>query len=451
VGERRYEPGEAIAPHDLDAEKSVLGSILIAGEKFFGVADFLAPDDFFRDAHRKIYRAMHALASAGTPIDLRVLTSYLRDNGQLDDIGGSLYLADLIDYPARFTHVDAYAKLVKDKSLRLQIMASATDILSCAQEREMTTPELLDHAQAQIYALSTHTRGDYIKPADLVAAAYPMLEALMAGDPSLLGIPTGWLDLDAIFRGLKKGNLIIVAGRPSMGKTAFALALARALAWKGHRIGFNSLEMSRDELILRLVCMIAGVNANLLAKGMLSDAAIAECSEAMNAIANTGLFIDDTPELGLFDLRSKARRLQALEGLDVLIVDYLQLMKAPKAENRNQEVSQLTRGLKLLARELGIPIVVLSQLSRDSEKRGAVDNPDAKRPMLSDLRDSGAIEQDADVVMFVHRPGYYAPDNPDYQGIAEILLSKQRNGPTGIAKLVFLAEQQRFVNRSEMD
>jgi replicative DNA helicase len=448
---RTYAPGEAIAPHDLDSEKAVLGAVLINGERFFELADRLAPADFFRDAHRLIFREMYAMASEGLAIDLRTLISRLRDADLLETVGGPLYVSELADFSVRSSNLDAYASLVKEKSLRLQIMQGAKEILDFAGDREMSTPELLDHAQAAMFNLSTHTRGDFVKPKDLVAAAFPMLEALHSGDPSLLGIPTGWIDLDADFRGYKKGNLIVIGGRPSMGKTAFALASAWRLAAQGHKVGFFSLEMSRDELILRLVSMISGVDANRLAKGLSSDRENGQCSEAMTEIANSGLFIDDTPEVGLFDARAKARRLQATEGLDLLVIDYLQLMKAPKAENRNQEVSQLTRGLKILARDLKVPIVLLSQLSRDNEKRGAVDDPDKKRPQLSDLRESGAIEQDADTVMFVHRPAYYAPGNPDYKGIAEILIQKQRNGPTGVATLVFLAEQQRFVNRSEMD
>lgn len=432
-------PLDPPTPHDLEAEKAVLGAILVNQDKFFEVADTIGPRDFFRDAHRKIFFAMYALASQGEKLDIQTVGSFLSDRNELEDVGSYAYLSGLCDGVPRSSNADAYARIVAAHSLRAGLIRAAASIADRTHEGA-DTKELLDFAQEQIFGLSNRTKGDFVAPGDFSQLVYTSVEKLVEGEGTL-GVPTGWIDLDEKLMGLRPGHLIFIAGRPSMGKTALALNLADHVAREQQKVvGFFSLEMTAEELGLRWLSSLADVNTRELHERNLSELESGRIGESVSAMANAKLFIDDTADLGLFDLRSKCRRLQAKHGLDLVVIDYLQLMQTAKAENRNNEIAKLSRGLKIVAKELGVPIVALSQLSRASEARAD------KTPMLSDLRDSGALEQDADLVLFVHRPEVYEPGKPDLMGVAEIIISKQRNGPLGTVKLTWLRRHQKFVN-----
>jgi replicative DNA helicase len=435
-------------PYDLEAEKAVLGAILIDDQRFFDVADTIGARDFFRAGHRVLFQAMHALASAGERIDFRTLTSFLTNHGQMDEVGGPGYIAGLTDGVPRSSNAEAYARLVAATSLRARVMAAAEKIRVRSADGTAEVAELLEFAQSEILGLADRVKGDFASPEALVAEIVPVIDGLAQGQRAPNGIPTGWIDLDSMLGGLRPGNFVLIAGRPSMGKTALALNLAWRVASQNLTVGFFSVEMSREELLMRLVSSLSGIDSHRLRAGAFGDRDYDKMSSAFCQIGDSGLYVDETADLGLFELRSKARRLKARHGLDLLIVDYLQLMKTSKAENRNNEIAALSRGLKIAAKELRVPIVALSQLSREVEKRTG----EHKRPQLSDLRDSGGLEQDADVVLFVHRPEVYETDPSkleEVRGQAQIIVGKQRNGPTGVAQLVWLAQVQRFENLAD--
>lgn len=436
----RFDQAEAVTPHDLEAERAVLGAILLNDQAFFDVADTVSARDFYRDAHKKIFEGMHAIASRGDKIDLITLVAFLRDTNTIDACGGPAYITALVDGMPRSSNVEAYARIVHSKALRAALISAGNAIIASAHETE-DSREALDYAQRQVFGLSDRTQGQFIAPGELASKGMDIIEARMKNRGVPLGIPTGWLDLDAMFFGAKPGQFIIVAGRPSMGKTAFVLNWADHVARVQQKhVGFFSLEMDKEELALRWFSSVSGVHATKLQMGHVLDGDFEAISEAFVSMTGSRLFIDDTPECGAFDLRSKARKLQAQEGLDLIVVDYLQLMAMAKAENRNVQVATVSRALKLTARELKVPIIVLSQLSRDSAKKG-------ERPSLADLRDSGALEQDADAVMFVHRPEYYEKTDEN-AGLAEIIIGKQRNGPIGTVRLQWQPESQRFTDRA---
>lgn len=437
-------------PHELEAERAVLGTILAWPEHFLAVAAELPVSRFYRHAHRRIYEAIHAVHERGEEIDLLTVMVELRNTGALEDVGGPAYLASLADGVPRTANVGHYAKIVSSAALRSDVMQAAQRILTRANAADLDDRGLLDFAQQQLLELADRGKASFRTAGEFIAEITPLLEAMAEGAPQR-GVRTGFLDVDRIIPLLRPGNLVFVAGRPSMGKTAFALNLAQNVAMaqtatgEQQQVGFFSVEMSLEELGLRMVSSVSGVHASHIQQGTVDDDELKAMSEAFVTIAGSGLHIDDSPLLSLFDVRSKLRQLQARHALSLGIIDYLQLMETTKAENRNHEIAALARGLKLAAKELQIPLVVLSQLSREVERRAE------KRPALSDLRDSGALEQDADIVLFVHRPEVYEPDKPELRGLAEIIIAKQRNGPTGTATLVWKKQEQRFVDRSFYD
>ena len=430
---------EAYLPHDLDAERAVLGAILINEKKFFEVADIVGAADFFRVAHQQIFHAMHALASKGEKIDYRTVGSFLNSQDLLESAGGMSYLLNITDGVPSSTNAEAYARIVAGKALRAKLIIASQEIIDRARCGENEDVDVVDFAQSSVLTLSERSKGDFVTPAEFASETMALIEARSEGrEPP--GLKTGWPEIDRMLT-LRAGDLVLIAARPSMGKTALALNLAdRFTRWQGFIVPFFSLEMSRRQLGVRLLSQVSGLDAQLVGRGDVSQADMVNLSDAFAAVSGSTLYVDDTPDLGVFDLRAKLRKLEAKFGKPkCAIIDYLQLMRMPKAENRNVQVAMVSRSLKLAARELGYPLIVLSQLSRDSARKG---DP----PSLVDLRDSGALEQDADTVIFVHRPEVYE-ETPENRGVAEIIIGKQRDGPIGKAKLYWQPKQQRFVNR----
>lgn len=433
-----------LSAHTLEAERAVLGAVLAAPERLDDVLDVLVPSDFFREAHRALYGALLELAGAGRTIDLVLVLEHLRRAGTLEAVGGARYLSELMDGVPRSTNVAAYAGHVRDAADIRRLEAAGTKITALARTVcEDDAKTRIDQAERIVFDLSQRRgRSDFLDGAELARRGYAVVEKLLDTKRHVTGVPSGYPDFDALTRGLQPGTLTLIAARPSMGKTSFALNLAYHAAIEGHHTAFFSLEMGWEELFIRLVASTAQMDSQRLQGGFVNQAEFASLSDAIGAIAESAIHVDDNPHVGLMDVRGKARRLKAKHGLGLVVVDYLQLMAVPKAESRNVAVADVSRGLKLVARELGVPIVVLSQLSRDSEKRGG-----EKKPQLSDLRDSGALEQDADLVVFIHRPEVYDP-KPEHAGVAELIIGKQRNGPTGTVKLAWIREQTRFASWS---
>ncbi len=437
---------EAVSPHSLEAERAVLGAILLNGDRFLDVAGRLESGDFFRLEHGRVFTAMHSLAKDGATIDPVTLSEHLKTRGLLEGVGGPSYLAQLLDgaHGSRSSHVDAYALIVKDRSSLRKLIKAANKILEDTAAASDDARALIDRAERLIFAVAQNdTRGDFIGVEQLLAEGIPAIEKLLETKKGVTGVETGFLDFDTMTRGLQPGTLTLVAARPSMGKSAFALNLAYHAASHGRSVGFFSLEMSRQELFMRLVSSVASIDGHKLQSGWVNQSDYSRMGEAFSAIGGTSLFVDDSAVVGVLDVRGKARRQKAKHGLDLVVLDYLQLMQIDKAENRNLAIADVSRSLKLLARELDVPVVALSQLSRTVESRGG-----DKKPMMSDLRDSGALEQDADLIVFIHRPEVYQ-ETPDNAGVAEIIISKQRNGPTGTVKLRWCKESTRFDNWSD--
>jgi replicative DNA helicase len=434
-------------PHSLDAEKSVLGAILIQNEAFNQAAELIDAHDFFRDAHRRIFDRMVALSERGDAIDFITLKEELSRAGELDEVGGPAYLASLTDGVPRSANVEYYARIVKEKSTLRSLIHSANKILIEAYEAEQEPDLLLDEAERAIFAIAEdRIRQGFVPLKDLVQSSFEKIEKLHEQKGAVTGVPSGFADLDELTTGFQPSDLVVVAARPSMGKTSLVLNIAQHVTTHSPMtVGFFSLEMSKDQLFIRLLTSEARIDAHRFRSGMLSEKDYGKLSHALGVLAQARMFIDDTASVGVLEMRAKARRLKAEHGLDLLIVDYLQLMQGRgRFESRQQEVSTISRSLKGLAKELNVPIIALSQLSRAPEGRGD------HKPQLSDLRESGAIEQDADVVLFIYRAEVYDKEQtkPEEQGIAEIIVGKQRNGPIGTVKLSFLNQYTRFENYS---
>lgn len=428
-------------PHNLDAERAVLGGVIVNNELFLEIADALAPDDFFRVPHQHVYAAIRELALARTPIDEITLRARLAARGQLDDVGPA-YLFGLTDGVPHSANVPYYAALVRDQADKRRLMAAARKILSDVQSEDRPARDLVNDAEREIFAIAERgARRDFIHAEDLVARNYQALGELIESKKGVTGVSTGFRDLDDITLGLQPGDLVIVAARPSMGKTALVLNMAFNVARTNLTVGLFSIEMSEQQLFMRLVSSVGGINGHRLQAGYLSQQEYSNLGHTFGEIGASGLCIDDSADLGVLDVMGKARRLKARKGLALIIIDYLQLMHLnPRAENRNLAIGEVSRGLKMVAKELQVPLVVLSQLSREVERRGD------KRPLLSDLRDSGSLEQDADVVLFIHRPEVYKKGEDP--GLAEIIVAKHRNGPIGMVKLFFDKASTRFDNWS---
>ncbi len=427
-----------IPPHSQDAEVSVLGALLLDRDAVIAIAQTLRPNHFYDSRHSKIYEAIVELYEGREPIDVLTVSERLRKKKTLKDVGGTAYLGDLVSSVPTAAHVEHYGKIVKDNAVKRTLMTTATRLAELSFDESTTVAELLDEAEQRIFSLTQQNLSrSFMAVRDVLSESFDRLDELHKRPGELRGVPSGFSNLDSLLAGLQPSNLIILAARPGIGKTALALNIAQSVS-VGHKrpVGFFSLEMSKEELIDRLLVSQADIDAWRLKTGRLSEDDFVRLSDAMGELAEAPLFIDDTPGLSVLEMRSKARRLQIESGLDLIVVDYLQLVQGRRLDNRVQEVSEISQNLKNLARELKTPVVALSQLSRAVEQRGG-----AKRPQLSDLRESGAIEQDADVVMFLWRE-----DEEDNENV-NLDIAKHRNGPLGQVKLFFRGERVKFYQR----
>lgn len=428
---------DRVPPQNLEAETSVLGSILLDKEAVVKVADVLVPDDFYSDAFRIIFEEMLWLYEHHQPIDIITLTNKLEEKGKLDEIGGAALLSQLANSVPSAAHVVNYAKIVSDKALLRRAITAASEVIQLAYTSTEDPEEVLDKAEQKIFSVSErHFKENFTSIKTVLTDSFDRIDELHKDKDKLRGIPTGFANLDGILAGLQPSDLVIVAGRPSVGKTAFTLNIAHNVAVKEQiPVAIFSLEMSKEQLVDRMLASEAGIDSWKLRTGNLDDNDFLKINHALGALAEAPLYIDDSSIINVMEMRTKARRLQSEHGLGLIIIDYLQLMSGNNPENRVQEVSAISRALKGLARELNVPVVALSQLSR------AVESRPSKVPMLSDLRESGSIEQDADVVMFVYREEVY-DEETTRKNITDILVRKHRNGPIGQAELYFNKETQ---------
>jgi replicative DNA helicase len=431
-------------PANVEAERSILGALLLDNLAYNQAAEHLKPEDFSLDSHRRIYSRMVDLAESSRPIDIITLREALSQHKEVEAVGGVAYLASLTEGLPRRLSVENYIKIVRDKALLRGLINAANTAIARAADQSDPAEDILNDAEAAIFQLSEKRIGrGFLGVQEIVKESFGSVDALLQRGQRITGLATHYTDLDEMTSGLQKSDLIIIAARPSMGKTAFALNIAENAAIEEKKVvGVFSLEMSREALLLRLLCSRARVDSHKMRTGSLWRDDMTKVVHAMEDLAQAPIFIDDTPGIALSEMRAKARRLLQSQGrLDLLIVDYLQLMSGggKRFENRTQEVSAISRGLKALAKEMTVPVIALSQLSRAPESRGG-----DHRPQLADLRESGSIEQDADVVAFIFREEVYKQDDPELQGKAELIIAKQRNGPTGKVNLAFLKNSTRF-------
>jgi len=438
---------DRVPPQNIDAEQSVLGAMLLERDAIFRVMEFLKPDDFYRESHRIIYEAIIELAEGGSPVDLITVTDLLRDKGELEKVGGVTYVATLANLVPTAANAEYYARIVEEKSLTRSLISVTTRIASRGYEGADSPEELLDEAERSILELGQRRSTSTFTPIkDILVDTFENIEHVYNNRGKITGVPTGFIELDRMTNGFQRGDLIILAARPSMGKTAFAILVGQYAALK-HQVpvAIFSLEMSKEQLVQRMLCSEAMVDAHKVRTGNLSDEDWSKLSEAARYLSRAPIYLDDTGASTVREMRSKARRLKAEKGLGLVIIDYLQLMSGGKrTENRQQEIADISRNLKGLAKELGVPVVALSQLSR------AVESRTDKHPMMSDLRESGSIEQDADLIMFIYRDEYYNQES-EKKGIAEIIIAKQRNGPVGTIELGFFREFTKFVNLAKRE
>lgn len=428
-----------VPPQNLDAEQGVLGSIMLDSEAFGTVEGVLGPDQFYKESHRRIFRAMEHLFRQGDPIDIIALGEELRRRGELESVGSFPYLVGLMEMVPTAAYADYYAKLVAEKAVLRDLIRASGTIMQQAYDHSLPLEEILDQAESNIFQVSTVRKRDSFQSMNmLVGETFSYINEMHANPDPVSGLRTGFKELDQLTAGLQPSSLNILAARPSMGKTAAALTIGQHAAMRENKaVAVFSLEMSAVQLVTRMLCSEARVDMGRIRNGQLSDRDFQRIADTAGRMSEAQIYIDDSGALSVTELRSRARKLKAERDLGLIIIDYLQLMSGGNSENRQQEVSNISRGLKQLARELDIPVLALSQLSR------AVESRPNKRPMLSDLRESGSVEQDADLVMFIYRDEYYDPHS-EHQGIAEIIVGKQRNGPTGTVKLQFHGAHVRF-------
>ncbi len=425
-----------LPPQHIEAEQSILGGILIENEAINRVTEILDADDFYRDAHRKIFNALINLSERDEPADLITLTNELQKIDQLDSIGGASYLASLIDSIPTAANIQYYARIVKEKAILRKLIQTSTEIITQSYEDRGDVEVFLDEAERSIFEISEkRVRPSFYPIREIVKESFATIEKLFKKKEAVTGVPSGFKELDRMTAGFQPSDLVIIAGRPSMGKTAFCLDVAEYAAISNKiPVAIFSLEMSKEQLVIRMLCSQANVEGTRLRTGYLNESDWPKLTIAAGSLSESPIYIDDTAALSVLEMRAKARRLKSDHGLGMVIVDYLQLMKGrARVESRQQEISEISRSLKALAKELNIPIIAVSQLSRKTEERTG------NRPQLSDLRESGAIEQDADLILFIYRDEVYNrdPDNPN-RGKAEVIIGKQRNGPIGKIDLAFL-------------
>ena len=434
---------ERTLPHNLDAERSVLGAILLRNDTINAAVEVLQPDDFYREAHQLLLEHMIQLSERGAAIDLVTLAESLSRANALDKVGGPAYITRLVDGVPRTTNVEHYAQIVKEKSTLRRLITEASKIASDAYDADRDASEILDEAERSIFSIADARIGEGFTPlSDLVNSALDTVEKLQQFKSLVTGVPTGFYDLDHKTTGMQPTDLVIIAARPSMGKTSFVINMAQNAALEhGKVVGVFSLEMSKEQLFMRMLTSEARVDSQRLRQGMLLERDLPAIAQAAEKLSMAKIFIDDSASIGVLEMRAKARRLKAEHGLDMLVIDYVQLMQGRgRFENRQQELTSISRSLKALAKELHVPILILSQLSRAPDARAD------HRPQLSDLRESGALEQDADVVMFIYREDRYKGPEDEDTGEAEIIIAKQRNGPVGTVKLAFISDYTRFEN-----
>lgn len=433
-----------VPPQNLDAEKSLLGAVLIDEEVLADVAEFLRSDDFYDKRHAIIFGAMSRLYERHQPVDLLTLTEELNKKSELDTVGGSAYLTELTQYVPTAAHASAYAEMISAKAIRRRLIKVSGEITELGYDEDTSPQELLEKAEAELFSVSDQSlRQDLVSLESILTESFDRLEELHRNKGQLRGIRTGYRDLDTMTAGLQRSDLIVLAARPAMGKTTLVTNLAYNVATIAKLpVLFFSLEMSKEQLVDRMLADASGVDSWNIRTGNLSDDDFGKLSDAMGEMAEAPIYIDDTPGVSVLEMRTKARRKHHESPLGLIVVDYLQLMQASGNHNGNrvQEVSEISRGLKLIARELNVPLIALSQLSRSVESR----TPPI--PQLADLRESGSIEQDADIVSFIYRPGYYEPDNPELKNITKLIIAKHRNGPTGEVGLYFHPERLRFMS-----
>jgi replicative DNA helicase len=438
-------------PASVEAERAILGAILLDNSAFPQAAEFLQADDFSLDSHRRIYRRMEELSNSGRAIDFVTLTEQLGQHKEIESVGGVAYVTSLTDGLPRVKNIDQYVRIVRDKALLRGLIHAATAAIQKAYDQDAPAEEIVDAAEADLFSVAQKRIGQgFMGVADIVRSSFGSIDKLYERGQRITGLETHFEDLDSMTSGLQKSDLIIIAARPSMGKTAFAINIAENAAVRDKKVvGVFSLEMSRESLILRMLCSQSMVDSHKLRTGFIGREEREKLVQGLASLLDSPIFIDDTPGISISEMRAKCRRLQqAQKRLDLIIVDYLQLCAAAPAgsggrryENRTQEVSAISRGLKALAKEMHCPVIALSQLSRAPESRTG-----NNRPQLADLRESGAIEQDADVVAFIFREEVYKHDDPDLEGKAELIIAKQRNGPTGTVHLAFIKRSTRFEN-----
>jgi replicative DNA helicase len=444
--QRKINPAGRIPPQNLEAEESILGGLLVDPESINKVVDLINTEDFYKDAHGKIYDAMVGLYEKNEPIDIVTVSSSIRDKGILDKIGGVTYLNTLVDLMPSAANITQYAKMVREKALLRNLINVATEIVEKGFDLDVNVDGYIDDAEKMIFQVSERKfRPSFYSVKDIVVDNVKIIERLYEKKQTVTGVPTGFTELDKMTSGFQPSDLIVIAGRPSMGKTALSMNIAQYVATMRDGavpVGIFSLEMSKEQLVTRLLSSESEVDHSKLRTGTLSSSEWPKLAQAAGKLSEALIFIDDSPSMSVLDLRARARRLKKEHGLGLVVVDYLQLMKGRAAvtDKREQEIAEISRFLKSLAKELHIPVIAISQLNRMVEQR------EDKRPRLADLRESGAIEQDADVIIFIYRDEIYNKDKESNKGIAEIVIGKQRNGPTGTVELAFLDKTATFKN-----
>jgi replicative DNA helicase len=433
---------DRVPPQNNEAEQSVLGAVFLSKEALITAIEILRPEDFYKTAHQRIFKTMQDLYERGEPVDLVTVTAELQDHKLLDEVGGVTYLTEIARSVPTAANIEYYARIVEEKSLLRRLILTATKIANDGYSREDDVTQILADAERYILEIAQNRNsGGFVPIRDVLLETYERIEFLSQRRGDVTGIPSGYPDLDKMTSGFQRSDLIILAARPSVGKTAFALNVAQNVAARaGETVAIFSLEMAASQLVQRMICAEGNLDASRMRTGWLEEDDWQKLTMAIGTLAKAPIYIDDTPGITVQDIRAKCRRLQAEKGLGLIVIDYLQLIQGGgRGENRQQEVSEISRTLKGIARELNVPIIALSQLSRSVEQR------QDKRPMMSDIRESGSIEQDADIVAFLYRDDYYDKETEN-KNVIEVIIAKQRNGPTGTVELAFLKEYNKFVS-----